>query len=98
MATGIAVCGSGVGTFVFAPLATMLKEEFGWRGATLILAGMILNCVIFGALMRPLEYPKDSGEKPLLIRMAEERRIQMERGSIGEETFPKTYFGLFNSL
>ncbi|XP_019864725.1 monocarboxylate transporter 3 isoform X2 [Aethina tumida] len=87
LATGIAVCGSGVGTFVFAPLATMLKEEFGWRGATLILAGMILNCVIFGALMRPLEYPKDSGEKPLLIRMAEERRIQMERGSIGGSYF-----------
>lgn len=56
LATGIAVCGSGFGTFVFAPLASFLLETYGWRGANLILAGIILNCVIFGALMRPLEY------------------------------------------
>lgn len=58
LATGIAVCGSGVGTFAFAPLATVLLQTYGWKGANLILAGIILNCVIFGALMRPLEYPK----------------------------------------
>ncbi|XP_048520513.1 monocarboxylate transporter 3 isoform X2 [Dendroctonus ponderosae] len=87
LATGIAVCGSGVGTFAFAPLADLLLQEFGWRGANLILAGFILNCVLFGALMRPLTYPKESGEKPLLQRMAEERRIQMERGSIGGSYF-----------
>ncbi|XP_045468018.1 monocarboxylate transporter 3 isoform X2 [Harmonia axyridis] len=87
LATGIAVCGSGVGTFAFAPLATMLLESYGWKGANLILAGLILNCVIFGALMRPLEYPKETYDKPLLQRMAEERRIQMERGSIGGSYF-----------
>lgn len=32
LATGIAVCGSGFGTFVFAPLATYLLEQFGgWK-------------------------------------------------------------------
>ncbi|XP_050497634.1 monocarboxylate transporter 3 isoform X2 [Diabrotica virgifera virgifera] len=87
LATGIAVCGSGVGTFTFAPLATALLEEYGWRGANLILAGLILNCILFGALMRPLEYPKDGGEKPLLQRMAEERKLAMERGSIGGSYF-----------
>ncbi|CAG9765290.1 unnamed protein product [Ceutorhynchus assimilis] len=87
LATGIAVCGSGVGTFAFAPLADILLQEYGWRGANLILAGFILNCVLFGALMRPLTYPKESGEKPLLQRMAEERRIQMERGSIAGSYF-----------
>ncbi|XP_060523982.1 monocarboxylate transporter 3 isoform X2 [Cylas formicarius] len=87
LATGIAVCGSGVGTFAFAPLADILLQAYGWRGANLILAGFILNCVLFGALMRPLTYPKESTEKPLLIRMAEERRIQMERGSIGGSYF-----------
>lgn len=58
LATGIAVCGSGVGTFAFAPLATALLEHFDWRGANLILAGLILNCAVFGAMMRPLVYPK----------------------------------------
>jgi len=46
LATGIAVCGSGFGTFAFAPLATMLLENFDWRGANLILAGLILNCAV----------------------------------------------------
>ncbi|KAG5893829.1 hypothetical protein JTB14_018332 [Gonioctena quinquepunctata] len=87
LATGIAVCGSGVGTFAFAPLATILLDNYGWRGANLILAGLILNCVLFGALMRPLEYPKETGETPLLQRMAEERKMQMERGSIGGSYF-----------
>ena len=54
LATGIAVCGSGVGTFLFAPLATLLLDTFGWKGANLIYAGLCLNCAVFGALMRPL--------------------------------------------
>ena len=45
-ATGIAVCGSGFGTFFFAPLADMLLEHFDWKGANLILAGLILNCAV----------------------------------------------------
>ncbi|XP_043503785.1 monocarboxylate transporter 3 isoform X3 [Polistes fuscatus] len=87
LATGIAVCGSGFGTFAFAPLATMLLETYSWKGANLILAGLILNCAVFGAMMRPLEYPKTSSVKPLLQRMAEEKRFQMERGSIGGSYF-----------
>ncbi|KAL0880019.1 hypothetical protein ABMA27_002517 [Loxostege sticticalis] len=88
LATGIAVCGSGVGTFSFAPLASILMNEFGsWQNANLLLAGLILNCAVFGALMRPLVYPKSTGEKPLLQRMAEEKRLQMERGSIGGSYF-----------
>ena len=94
LATGIAVCGSGFGTFTFAPLASYLIETFGWKGALLILAGLILNCVLFGALMKPLVYTEgdrtvdSNGDvKPLLQRMAEEKRIQMERGSIGGSYF-----------
>ena len=45
-ATGIAVCGSGFGTFVFAPLAQLLLDNFDWKGANLILAGLILNCAV----------------------------------------------------
>jgi Major Facilitator Superfamily len=91
LATGIAVCGSGFGTFAFAPLATFLLEQLGgWRGANLVLAGMILNCAIFGALMKPLTYPKKSKEKPLMQRMYEEKRMQMERGSITGSYFTVT--------
>lgn len=86
LATGIAVCGSGVGTFAFAPLATYLIEEYSWQGGNLILAGLILNCALFGALMRPLE-ASGNNQIPLLQRMADEKRYQMERGSIGGSYF-----------
>lgn len=52
LATGISVCGSGVGTFLFSPIIQYLIEHYGWRGATLILAGIFLNMCICGCLMR----------------------------------------------
>ena len=55
LATGISVCGSGVGTFVFAPLANRLLVSYGWKVSSLVFGGICLLCVIFGALMRPLE-------------------------------------------
>ena len=56
------VCGSGIGTFVFAPLATHLLSLYGWKGANLIFAGLYLSCVAFGALMKPLK-PKSKVEE-----------------------------------
>ncbi|KAF4529819.1 hypothetical protein B566_EDAN014747 [Ephemera danica] len=65
LATGIAVCGSGLGTFLFAPLTEWLISEYGWRGALLIFAGIVFHCIIFGALFRPLpEKPKKNLETP----------------------------------
>jgi predicted MFS family arabinose efflux permease len=54
LATGIAVCGSGFGTFAFAPLANMLLDNFDWQGANLILAGLILNCAVSCGRVAPL--------------------------------------------
>ncbi|XP_046387669.1 monocarboxylate transporter 10 [Ischnura elegans] len=64
LATGIAVCGSGIGTFLMAPLATWLIDSLGWRGALMIQAGIVLNCAIFGALFRPL--------KPIPVRVVQD--------------------------
>ncbi|KAF6198866.1 hypothetical protein GE061_006889 [Apolygus lucorum] len=58
LATGLSVCGSGIGTFVFAPLTQWLLTEYGWRGTTLILAGLFLNLCVCGMLMRDLEWTK----------------------------------------
>ncbi|KAH9509415.1 hypothetical protein Btru_045844 [Bulinus truncatus] len=54
-ATGLAVCGSGFGTFVLAPITEMLVTEYSWRGAMLILGAIILNVVACGIIFRPLE-------------------------------------------
>ncbi|EDV32768.1 monocarboxylate transporter 1 [Drosophila ananassae] len=64
LATGIAVCGSGFGTFIFAPLTKYLIEGFGWRGAMLIIGGIVLNCIIFGAMFRPLELEAGPSQTP----------------------------------
>jgi len=53
-ATGVAVCGSGLGTFIMAPVTKGLINQFGWQGAMLITSGLILSCILFGCLMRPL--------------------------------------------
>ncbi|XP_038115489.1 monocarboxylate transporter 14 isoform X2 [Culex quinquefasciatus] len=51
-ATGIGASGTGIGTFLYAPLTQWLLDNFGWRGTTLILAGTLFNIVVMGALMR----------------------------------------------
>ena len=58
LATGIAVCGSGIGTFIFAPLTNTLLAEYSWKGTVLIEAGMLLNCILCGMVFRPLNVPK----------------------------------------
>ncbi|GFU21503.1 monocarboxylate transporter 14 [Nephila pilipes] len=87
-ATGLAVCGSGVGTFIMAPLVQYLLVTFDWRGTMLILAGIVLNCAFFGALFRPLQTPVPKkivedipkGTKPpVLKRIRELREPHRER-------------------
>ncbi|XP_048511572.1 monocarboxylate transporter 14 isoform X2 [Athalia rosae] len=75
LATGIAVCGSGIGGFVMAPITDALINVYGWRGALLIQSGLLLNCAVFGALLRPLRPSR------VKVRAAGERRgavIEME--------------------
>ncbi|UYV78759.1 Mct1 [Cordylochernes scorpioides] len=69
-ATGIAVCGSGMGTFAMAPFTEFLVAKYGWKGGMLIVAGLILNCCVFGALFRPLEPSKKDDPWPALSEAA----------------------------
>ncbi|KAI1289986.1 Monocarboxylate transporter 14 [Halotydeus destructor] len=62
-ATGIAVCGSGVGAFVFAPLCQLALSYYNWRSVLVLQAGIALNAAVFGALMRPLEINAETVDK-----------------------------------
>jgi len=53
LATGICVCGSGAGTFAFAPLAAVFLENWGWRGCNRLLSLACLACSLCGLLMTP---------------------------------------------
>uniref|UniRef100_A0A0K2UYI8 Major facilitator superfamily (MFS) profile domain-containing protein n=1 Tax=Lepeophtheirus salmonis TaxID=72036 RepID=A0A0K2UYI8_LEPSM len=87
LATGISVCGSGVGTFLFAPFATYLVSEMGWKGANLIFAGLCFNCAVAGALMRPLELVavpnvKNEDEAQFVVQLPDgTHHLQMSRNS-----------------
>ncbi|XP_061169910.1 monocarboxylate transporter 12-like [Saccostrea echinata] len=60
-ATGIAVCGSGIGGFVFAPITSFLLEKFSWQGTLWILSAVVLNAVAFSQAFRPL-YTKNKAK------------------------------------
>ena len=53
LATGIAVCGTGVGTLVLPPLVETLIAGLGWRGAMRALSCLCLASVACGAAMSP---------------------------------------------
>ncbi|XP_069134215.1 monocarboxylate transporter 12-like [Argopecten irradians] len=55
LATGIAVCGAGIGAFVFAPVFSFLLDTYLWRGTMWILSGITLNGIVFSATFRPLK-------------------------------------------
>ena len=54
-AMGIATCGIGAGFTCYPQLSKWLIELYGWRGSLLISSGLMLNCLIFCALMKPLD-------------------------------------------
>ncbi|CAK6958676.1 monocarboxylate transporter 2-like [Scomber scombrus] len=64
LANGLAMAGSPVFVCFLAPLNQYLLNTFGWRGSFLILGGLMLNCCVAGALMRPVVPPQNSSSAP----------------------------------
>ncbi|KAL6478212.1 hypothetical protein MHYP_G00140470 [Metynnis hypsauchen] len=58
LAYGIAMSGTGIGTFILAPVVQLLIELYSWRGALLILGGLVSHLCVCGALMRPFVNPR----------------------------------------
>lgn len=63
LATGLSVCGTGIGTFTFAPLIEFLSDMYGWRGAMILLGAISLNICVCGALFRPLTFTPEQRHK-----------------------------------
>ncbi|EAA01104.6 AGAP001782-PA [Anopheles gambiae str. PEST] len=81
-ATGLSVCGSGIGTFVFASLTQILLDEYGWRGTTLILAGVFLNMCLCGLLMRDLEWTTHKSKQ----KRRKQQQQQQQADSVSNST------------
>lgn len=53
-ALGISSCGTGLGTCVGNIMIEKLLQTYGMTGTLLMIAGMMFNMVVCGALYRPL--------------------------------------------
>ncbi|CAG05945.1 unnamed protein product, partial [Tetraodon nigroviridis] len=63
LANGLSAAGSPVALCCLSPLGQVLQYQYGWRGGFLILGGLLLNCCVCGALMKPLVAPKTDKDK-----------------------------------
>ncbi|KAG9264347.1 monocarboxylate transporter 6-like [Astyanax mexicanus] len=53
-ANALSSTGTALGLSTLPLLANFLLGRFGWRGSFLVLGGVLLNCCVCGAVMRPL--------------------------------------------
>ncbi|KAJ8283929.1 hypothetical protein COCON_G00027790 [Conger conger] len=74
LANGLAAAGSPVALCCLSPLGQVLQHAYGWRGGFLILGGILLNCCVCGALMRPLVAPKKVEEPESQVMVTEEKK------------------------
>ena len=88
LATGLAVCGSGIGAFLFAPFTQWMLTKMDWKNTLMILAALALHCSVFGALMRPLNVHAEAiivddtttrnySPKTLIQTIADEKRRRL---------------------
>ncbi|CAG6016548.1 unnamed protein product [Menidia menidia] len=94
LAYGIALSGSGIGTFLLAPTVQMLIEYYSWRGALLILGGFVSNLCVCGALMRQLEPEREERtweknmkgmEKALMLTVLQTKATQQVTSDFRQE-------------
>lgn len=89
LAIGLGACGTGIGTFVFAPVTQFFIEIYGWRGTTLLLAGCFLNLCVCGALMRDPDWLTKQNCKSHLVKCVEEIKNYIE-----EQEYHRSDFNL----
>lgn len=88
LATGIAMCGSGVGTFVFAPLSEYLLNTYNWRTMLQVQAAFIACCAIIAIAFRPIQ--------PLTLAVTENGNVEEDNknkaNGHGNSVAPKPQF------
>jgi len=81
--TGIAICGSGLGTFIFAPLTELLLHSYDWTIVLLILGGIcLLNCG-FGMMFAPL--PKINDDESITCESLGDTSETLLKGNSNQE-------------
>ena len=71
MATGLATCGSGIGSFALPPFYEFLIDEYDWKVTCYIGAGIMILCTLFATLYRPVTGPSSV---PVVTQGSEEAK------------------------
>nr|XP_022913330.1 monocarboxylate transporter 3-like [Onthophagus taurus] len=61
LASGMSLCGAGIGATSLPPIITILLHEIGWRDTFYVISALILTCYLSGIVFRPL--------KPVKVRV-----------------------------
>ncbi|XP_070534475.1 monocarboxylate transporter 12-like [Ptychodera flava] len=91
VAIGLAMAGTGAGQLFFSIVTQTLVDRYGWRGALIILSGIVSHVCVVGALLRPLRVENYSdkhskGRRSPKARMAEEHEYR--NNNTDEKTTP----------
>lgn len=83
-ANAMSSMGTALGLCVLPVLGNYLHSELGWRGSFLVLGGVLLNCCVCGAVMRPLQLSKRQRQTLMNHgpRQPEEENGQRETGRL----------------
>ncbi|XP_036397821.1 monocarboxylate transporter 6-like [Megalops cyprinoides] len=63
-ANAVSSTGTAIGLSTLPFLADYLHSQLGWRGSFLVLGGVLLNCCVCGAVMRPVEPKYRTSQNP----------------------------------
>ncbi|XP_060112471.1 monocarboxylate transporter 13-like [Heteronotia binoei] len=91
LANALVFSGAGISTLAFSPLFQFLVDTYGWRGALLIVSGMVFHLVVCGALLRPLPL----AQKDTLGALEEESRWGRLASLFGLRLFCHRAFMIF---
>jgi MFS transporter, MCT family, solute carrier family 16 (monocarboxylic acid transporters), member 14 len=97
LAIGIAVCGAGVGTSVLSPLNRFLLDKYGWQDDFLIKAAIILNIIVCGLVMIPVEIePSEIRRRARELEKKEKKAIKVNTSDKAPPTIAMTKIDEFN--
>ena len=86
LAVGIALSGSGVGSFVFPPIIKALEYTYGWRGAILMMGGLYAQGILFGSLYAPTE---KTPQRRRVNELPEDGNGRLLEKAIGNDIVPE---------
>lgn len=94
-ANGIAMSGAPVILCSLGPLNSWFYDQFGWRGSFLVLGGILLNCCVAGALMRPIGFDPKPAVKGVGADEGKETLMEMINSFIDLSLFKHRGFLLY---